>query len=209
MHKLFSLDGHLFAILGKTADLILLNVLWVLCCLPIVTIGASTTALYSVSLKLFRNEESYIIRSFFHAFKENLRQASILWMMVLLTGGFLSYDMFIVNQLPSSSGSLSKTLLSIALLLFFLMLNYLFPLLAKFQNSVKNICINALLMSLLHFPYTLLIMAATFIPALLMCRFPVVFVYGIFIYLFIGGALTAFVNAFLFERIFPRYIPFS
>ena len=68
MNRLFSLDGKLFHILSRIADLILLNVLWLLSSLPIITIGASTTALYYVMLKIVKNEDSYIIRSFFHSF---------------------------------------------------------------------------------------------------------------------------------------------
>lgn len=207
MHKIFSLDGQLFALLGKAADLILLNLLWILCCIPIVTIGASTTALNSVTLKMSRNEESYIAKSFFCVLKENLRQASIVWFFILLAGGFLSCDLFLTRQFPSTLQNIPQAVVGAASILFILMLNYLFPLLAQFQNSIKNTCLNALLMSLVHFPYTILLSTVTFIPVILMYYYPVVFVYGIFVYLFIGGALTAYINAFFLKRIFKKYMP--
>ena len=65
MDRLFNMDNKFFTVMGRVADLIMLNVVFLICCLPIVTIGASLTALHYVTLKMARNEESYIIRSFF------------------------------------------------------------------------------------------------------------------------------------------------
>lgn len=69
MDRLFNMDNKFFTVMGRVADLIMLNVVFLICCLPIVTIGASLTALHYVTLKMARNEESYIIRSFFKSFK--------------------------------------------------------------------------------------------------------------------------------------------
>ena len=69
MDRLFNMDNKFFTVMGRVADLIMLNVVFLICCLPIVTIGASLTALHYVTLKMTRNEESYIIRSFFKSFK--------------------------------------------------------------------------------------------------------------------------------------------
>ena len=63
-------DSKMMSFLSRIFDLIILNILFVLCSLPVITIGSSLTALYSVTLKMVRNEESYIFRSFFKSFKE-------------------------------------------------------------------------------------------------------------------------------------------
>ena len=68
MGRLFSLDSPLFSFLSKVADLILLNILVIICCIPVITVGASMTALHYVVLKMVRDEESYIVRSFFKSF---------------------------------------------------------------------------------------------------------------------------------------------
>lgn len=78
MKHIFSLDGKLFLFLNRLADLLLLNILWLITSIPLLTIGASTTALYYVTLKCVRNEENYIVRSFFRSFRQNFRQATII-----------------------------------------------------------------------------------------------------------------------------------
>ena len=80
MGRIFSLDSPLFSFLNKVADLILLNILTMICCLPIITIGASMTALHYVVLKMVRDEESYIVRSYFKSFRQNFKQATIIWL---------------------------------------------------------------------------------------------------------------------------------
>lgn len=73
--------------MGRAADLMILNIVFIICCLPIVTIGASLTALHYVTLKMVRNEESYIVKSFFKSFKQNFKQATIINLIMLLFGG--------------------------------------------------------------------------------------------------------------------------
>ena len=78
MNRFFNMDNKFFVFMGRVADLLLLNFLCILCCIPVVTAGASITALYYVTLKMARDEESYIARSFFRSFKQNFKQATII-----------------------------------------------------------------------------------------------------------------------------------
>ena len=80
---LFNYDNPVWRFIGKFWDVLILNVLWLVCSIPIVTIGASTTAMYYVTLKLARDEDGYTIRSFFKSFKENFRQATVIWLIFL------------------------------------------------------------------------------------------------------------------------------
>ena len=86
MNRFFNMDNKFFVFMGRVADLILLNILCILCCIPIVTAGASITALYYVTLKMARDEESYIIRSFFCSFKQNFKQSTLIWILMLAAG---------------------------------------------------------------------------------------------------------------------------
>ena len=89
MDRLFNMDNKFFTVMGRVADLIMLNVVFLICCLPIVTIGASLTALHYVTLKMARNEESYIIRSFFKSFKQNFKQSTLIWILMAAVAVFL------------------------------------------------------------------------------------------------------------------------
>ena len=85
MNRIFNMDNKFFVFMGRVADLIILNLVCLVCCIPIITIGASLTALYYVTLKMVRNEESYIIKSFFKSFRENFKQSTIINVIMLYT----------------------------------------------------------------------------------------------------------------------------
>ena len=95
--KFFDIDGPLMQGLTKIADLMILNFLTILCCIPVVTAGAAFTALHYMVLKLARNEEGYIAKGFFKSFKENFRQATIIWILVLISVAFIIFDYLIID----------------------------------------------------------------------------------------------------------------
>ena len=107
MDRLFNMDNKFFTVMGRVADLIMLNVVFLICCLPIVTIGASLTALHYVTLKMTRNEESYIIRSFFKSFKQNFKQATVINLIMLAVAAILYMDLRIVGNI---GGTMSQVL---------------------------------------------------------------------------------------------------
>lgn len=87
------IDNPIMRGMGRVADFIILNLLWIVCSIPIITIGASTTALYTVMLKLVKNEEGYIAKGFLKAFKENFKQSTIMWAIFLLLGILFVVDL--------------------------------------------------------------------------------------------------------------------
>ena len=193
--------------MGRAADLFMLNVVFVICCLPVVTIGASLTALHYVTLKMARNEESYIIRSFFKSFKQNFKQSTIINLIMLLIAGVLYFDTNIVRQM---GGSMSKVLyiIFIALgIIYLAVFLYIYPVLAKFYNSVKNTFRNAFLMSIMHLPYTILMALITIAPAAIFFipDFRVQSV-AILLFILVGFALLAFINGHFPVKIFDNYI---
>ena len=86
MSNLFNLDGPVLQFINKIVYSVYLNILWFICCIPVVTIGASTTALFYVTLKMSKNEEGNLTKAFFHSFRENLKQATIIWLILLFLG---------------------------------------------------------------------------------------------------------------------------
>lgn len=207
MGSFFNMDGKFFSFMTRVADLMILNILWIICCIPIVTIGASTTALYYVTMKMAKNEESYIVKSFFRSFKENFKQSTILWLITLIIGIIFTVDLKILRYLMPEWGKLLTYPIYVLLIFYLFILSYLFPLQAKFINTIKNTIKNALLMSIRHLPMTVLILIITIAPFLLIIFVPQLFSYGVLIFILIGFALIAFANSFLFTRIFNRYIP--
>lgn len=194
--------------MGKVSDLIILNILFVVCSLPVFTIGASATAMYYVTLKMVKNEESYISRNFFRSLKQNFKQATIIWLALLAGAVLLFFDFNIVSQ--AGSVGMFKFIaigLYFILLLWGMIFVYVFPLLAKFDNTVKNTLKNALKMAVCHFPWTILLLAITCVPMFFTLNYGAVLMIGLFFWPAIGFALTSFLNSKIFTKIFARYIP--
>ena len=104
----FNYDNPVWRFIGKLGDLILLNILWIVCSIPVFTIGASTTAVYYVTLKLARDEGDSTIRSFFHSFKSNFRQATAIWLILLAAGIVLGIDFWFFCHGPDGDWGRTK-----------------------------------------------------------------------------------------------------
>lgn len=206
--RIFNADNKFFGFMGKVSDLIILNILFVVCSLPVVTIGASLTAMNYVTLKMIKNEESYISRSFFKSFKQNFKQATPIWLVLLAVAVLLFFDFNIIAQ-AGNQGFFQYISIGLyfILLLWGMIFVYVFPLLARFENTVKNTCKNALKMAVCHFPWTVLLLAITCVPMFFTLNYGAVLMIGLFVWPAIGFALTSFFNAKILTRIFARYIP--
>lgn len=110
-----------------------------LCCLPIITAGASVTALYSVTLKMVKDEESYIVKGFFKAFKENFKQSTIIWIIMAAVGALLYADYRAVGFLSENMQNIFRILIGAVVVIFLIILSYVFSYTARFVNSTKNI----------------------------------------------------------------------
>ena len=194
--------------MGKVADLCLLNMVCLACCIPIVTAGASITALYYVTLKMVRNEESYIFRSFFKSFKQNFRQATIIHLIMVAAAVLLYLDTNIVKVMGEPMSQIMSVIFAVFTLVYAMILLYLYPILAKFYNSVKNTFTNAILMAIRHLPYTIIM--------LIICALPLLIFFVpslqmqmtlILLLLLFGMAVIAYLNSFFLVKIFDKYIP--
>ncbi|MDY5663067.1 MAG: DUF624 domain-containing protein [Blautia sp.] len=208
MDRLFNMDNKFFVFMGKIADLIILNLLCLVCCLPIVTAGASITAMFYVTLKMVRNEESYIVKSFFKSFKENFKQATIINLIMLVTALLLVLDLRIVNQLEGTVGQVLHVIFIAFMLLYLMIFLYIYPVLSKFYNSIRNTFVNAFLMSIRHLPYTILMLVISAIP-IAIWFIPNTSILSTILMLFImlGFATIAYCNSNFFVKIFDNYIP--
>ncbi|MGN0362285.1 MAG: YesL family protein [Bilifractor sp.] len=154
MDKFFNMDGPVMRGLSRIFDLVLLNLVTLLCALPVVTAGASLCAMHSVLLKMVRNEESYIVRSFFKAFKENFKQATGMWALYLFFGGLIALYW---SLLKSFGNSQMVFRVIIAALVFLLLshMSYSFVLIARFENTFGQMVRNAFALTVGYLPRTL------------------------------------------------------
>ena len=200
MSNLFNMDNPFWRTMGKLVDVAWLNILWLICCIPIVTVGPSTTALYYVMLKLVRDEESHNTRSFFRSFKQNLKQGIIIWLIMLAVFFFIVMDIRAYRTFQNNIATVLSFVFIGLLIIYVLVMNYVFPVLSKFDNTVRRTIQNAFLMSIRHIGWSIL-MSAVFIGIMLVLIwvFPPL--------MLLGYGLVAFINSYILVHIFDKYIP--
>lgn len=207
LRSIFDMDSGFFRALSRVADLMILNLIFVACCIPVVTIGPALTAMYYVTLKMVENEEGYILRGFFKSFRQNFRQALIIWLIFLLLGFLLVIDLLILRNSPGLVLQIMRVFIMATFVVYFMAMTYVFPTLAKFDNTVRATMKNALFMSILDFPRTVIMLVITGLSIFITLLNGFTFWYGILIWIMLGFSCIAYVNSRFFTQIFKKYIP--
>lgn len=203
---IFNIDSSFNRALARIADMVLLSVYWLVCCLPVVTIGASTTALYYACMKNHLQEGTNT-RNFFHAFIRDIKQSLVLELIVIVVAAVLVVDLYVLPQMQIPLGDLVQVILTVVAIIGIAMLSYLFPLLARYDTSMLQRFRNALVMSLVNFHYTLLILLVNCVPVLVLLLLPDLFAMGIPVLVLVWPGMSALINAKLFLKIFAKYEP--
>lgn len=203
--KFFRFDSPFWEFFSRVADLVILNVLWLVFSLPIVTIGASTTAMYCVALHLVRGEGSGVVRMFWNSFRLNFRQATLLFFILLIPTVLVCYELWLYL-----SGAVTQTLWTgvvfcLPAVLLTLISAYIYPLLAQFDNSIRNTLKNACYLAIGNLPVSLIMAALNLLAPILFLCLPEFFMKSCIFWVTIGAALVAAINSLLLRRIFKKY----
>lgn len=206
MNKWFRLDSPIMMGLSRMADMVYLSVLWFVCCLPIITIGASTTAMYYVTLKTAREEDLKITTAFFQAFKSNFKQATALNLISLVVGIVLLLDCWIMLGSEGSMGTLICGAFFAMFIWLLCIMFYAYPLQAQFYNTVKQTLINAAILSMRKFPVTVVVFVLNTLPILLgFISLPVV-VRTAPVWILLMPGVAATINGKLFAKLFDPFL---
>lgn len=199
MSSIFDYDGVLMQTLSKLFDLVVVGILWIIGCIPIITLGASTTAMYSVLMKIVRGESYGVLKAFWKSFKGNFKQATIIWLIFLAIFLVLALDFYLSLWLVNAT-------LKAVLFIFFIFLTvvalcmflYVFPLQACFYNTIRQTLQNAFFFSLGNMFRTILMVV---FDAALIVICIVVPQLSIFM-----GVIVALVNTLLIRKPFSKYM---
>lgn len=199
MSGFFSVDGGLYRFLGKFWDLVRLNFMWLLFSLPVITIGASTVAAYSVAMKMVDDEEGYVARSFVSAFKANFRQGTVMGL-VFLAATYAIYLDYEINRV-SEEGSIILIVIGIvSVFVYVTAMLYAFPLLARYENGIVATIQNSMEISRRYFGRTLLIVGMLLVEYVVFHFNTVLLCFG---FLF-GVSFAIFTVAAFSKRIFQE-----
>lgn len=199
MRGFFSLDNPVWKFMGKLADVAILNLLFLVCSIPIVTIGPAMAAVYYVTLKLVVDEEGYTIKGFFHSFIQNLKQGIIITIILLAIGGFLGFDVYFYYKNSNHFSIYLAFFMCAIALIYACIALYIFPILARFNNSIKNMFLYAFMLSMKNLPKTILMLITTAAIIWVAISVPLFSV--------VGFALAPFVNSYIFVKVFEPYMP--
>lgn len=146
MNSLLNPDNPVMQFITKIVYSVYLNILWFMCCIPVVTAGAATTALYYVTLKMAKNEEGGITKSFFKAFKENFKQSTIVWLILLALGIVLGIDGYVLWHMSFENAfwTVITAIFLVAAAAYLIVVMYIFPLMARFDNTIFAMFKNSL-----------------------------------------------------------------
>ncbi len=207
MNKWFNIDSPIMVGLSRMTDLVILSFLWFVCCLPVVTIGPSTAAMYYVALKIVRNEEDVkIIPTFIQGFKSNFKQAAIMNMISLVLGAVLLVDAYYWFFCQGTMALLSCAAFFAMFVWLLCIMFYAYPLQAQFYNTVKQTFINAAILSMRKFPITIVVFVVNMLPVLLAFLSLTIVIRTIPIWILLYPGVAAAINARLFAKMFDPFL---
>ena len=200
--KFLNIDSPLMRFLSRMGDLMLLNLLTAILCIPIITAGAAITALHYVSLKMVRGEEGYIFKDYMKSFKQNFKQATAIWAIGIVIILIFVGDYFILLNAQNAPQGLGTIILAVSIIVF-VVTRYVFPVLSHFENTVPKTIKNGVFMSMLAAPKALCMAVLEIAPIVLLYfsvrLVPVVLLFGI--------ALPAYLGAMLYNATFKKFEP--
>ena len=206
MKSLFNLDSPVMTILTEIADLIILNLIYLFFCMPIVTIGAATAALYRVMLNYEKGESVNPVRQFWKAFRENWKGATILFLIMLIPMACMLYYFLVIAASVYGGSKLTLVMSCIAALIIMMLWSFLWPMQAQFENKIGSTIKNSLILSIVHFPRAVLMSVINVLPLLLFLFSPELFLQFFIVWIMLGFALPAKINTKLILKVFRPFL---
>lgn len=203
MESWFSVESPFFQWLSKLADRILINILFVVSALPVITAGAAATALYYTTARLER-DEGHIWQDYWKAFRTNFKQATILWMILLVGGLLIGFSVLYYLKVDNPGGTIGFWLVAVLFFVWAATCSWVFPLQSRFENPSVNTLKNALIFGLLYFIKSIVVAAVNFLPVVCFIFFPTAFIYLAFVWLLLWFSTAASINLYIFKKQFAE-----
>lgn len=205
MPNFFS-DSSVLKAITRLGELVLLNLCYLLCCLPVVTIGAATAALYAVCFRFGTAREGRAVGCFFRAFWQNLKKGIVLWLAVL---ALLGAALGLVVLFAGASGFARLGLMPglMVLLVVLIVAGYTFPLLSLFENTCRGTLKNALILGLSYLPRSICLVAVNLSPVILLLVNAEWFLRWSILLIFLFFSAAAYLNTFLLRKVFTPFLP--
>ena len=205
MKDFFNIDSPFMQLLTRVGDLIIVNVLFLVSCVPIVTIGAAIAALHKVAQDIVHDTDNGIFKTFFRAFRDNFKQATALWLMMLVFAAAMGCNyMLIAGFVAGTLATVLKGALVVAIGLVLVMAAYMFPLMVRYTNTLRELATNALILAVVKLPRTVGLFLLSCMPLLILALSLETFLNTMVFWLTIGFGFTAYMSASLLKPVFAE-----
>lgn len=186
---------------SRFADMMVIGIFFLLTCIPIFTIGASLCAFYFTAMDSLRKEDGYIFRRYFQNFAKNFKKGTLLWLIMMVLGVILSVDIYFwLFNLDMQFAKVFLIISAILLLAWMITFVFVFPLQARFENTVGKTLQNAFLIGVSKFPFALAVIVLDGIIAYLcMISWLAVLVMVAF-----GTGVVGYILVYSYERLFKK-----
>lgn len=200
-------NGVLYKSFALIANLIALNLCFVVGSIPLITIGVSITCMYRIVLKMWNKEPVMVVSEFFSMYKSYFKQATIMWIIDVLIGLMLVFNIYIMKDTGKMFFDVYRTMMIFFFIILVVLMNYSFVLLSVFDNTILETYKNAFIMMFKHFFTTIRVVLILFITSMITLSFETIFLWLIGIYIFIGFALITYWLAHPLKNVINQYKP--
>lgn len=201
MSKIFSTEGKIYSGMERIYQILLLNSIFIISCLPVVTIGVALASAYGTAYKMIDHSEGVLYKEYLRQLKLNMLPATKLWVLILavIGAGFWTFP-YVQSFMVGNKIAYYLTMVFITFLV--LMSLYLFPLIARFDNSLSGTVVNAMILSFKHLPQSIIVFFITIGGVVIV---PIYLPKLLFVWLFTGIGTVIFINANILMNVFKKY----
>ena len=205
MRDFFNIESPFMQLLTRVGDLIIVNALYLVCCVPIVTIGAATAALHKVAQAIVYDTDNGIFKTFFRAFRDNFKQATALWLMMLFFAAAMGCNYLLISGFVAGTlATVLKGALVVAIGLVLVMAAYMFPLMVRYTNTLRELATNALILAVVKLPRTLGLMILWAMPVVIAVISMQTFLQTLVFWLTVGFGFVGYMSGVLLKPVFAE-----
>ncbi len=204
MKGFFDYDGKVNEVLKKVMYVVSANLLFLLCSIPVVTIGAAASAMHTILFRFHQGDEPDILKTFFRAFKENFKEATISWMLMLVTAGTLIVNYRFIRGLHAAGTGIFQVAFNLVLLLWLVFWVYLFPAICYYKNTLSGYARFAVKLAIARLPYTVGMLMLHVLAVLVILFMAQYSSFGILALLCCGFSLPAYFSGRILLKMFMQ-----
>lgn len=207
MRKMFGINGPVYTILEWLWNMLVLNCCFILTCVPIFTMGAGITALYSVNILAVRNEDAPPFKSFWKSFRTNFKKSTLSWLVILAALLIWGLDIWALKTVMGDVNLFWSIFLTVILVIIITFAQYIFPYIARFEDTWKTSVKNAVVIGISNIGTTITIVMITLACIAVTFATVDIFLQAVFVWLILGFAALSYIHSYFLRRIFDKYAP--